>query len=78
MTITKSDHTALALVSQPEVLKLFGVSPMTLWRWRKGKNFPREVRIQHRIFFRRTEIVRFIEDHTVPDAFEELGAENHG
>ncbi|CAN0469284.1 unnamed protein product, partial [Laminaria digitata] len=64
MTNSLSNHNDLALVSQPEVLKLFGVSPMTLWRWRKGKNFPREVRIQHRIFFRRTEIARFIEDHT--------------
>ena len=66
MTNHKSSNDDLELISQPEVLEIFGLSPMTLWRWRKAREFPREVRVQRRVFFRKSEIAQFIDDHTSP------------
>lgn len=62
----------LALISQPEVLKLFGVSPMTLWRWRKAKGFPPEVRVASRVYFRRSDVAKFLDANTAKDVFDEL------
>ena len=60
----QTDNADLALISQPEVLKLFGVSPMTLWRWRKAKGFPPEVRVASRVYFRRADVAQFLDANT--------------
>ena len=70
--MTQTDNADLALISQPEVIKLFGVSPMTLWRWRKAKGFLPEVRVASRVYFRRADVAKFLDANTARDPVQEL------
>jgi len=51
-----------------DVARLCGVEPMTLWRWRKQRGFPTPARIGNRNFWRRADVLEWLERHESTEA----------
>jgi prophage regulatory protein len=50
------------LISSLDLAHHLGISPPTLWRWRKRPDFPRAIRLSHRtVVFRQREIDAWLE-----------------
>ena len=46
-----------------ETARLCGISLMTLWRWRVERGFPPPTRIGARNFWKRSDVVEWLEGH---------------
>jgi len=49
------------MVEMKDVVKLFGVSRRTIYKWIENTNFPRPSKIGHKNFWKKSEIEAYIE-----------------
>ena len=63
-TLATEDLDDRRLITRRQLQDLLPVSAMTIWRWEQEGRLPKHVTIGGRSFWRRSEVLRFIDEQT--------------